>query len=153
MQVNKASLKGNRNSRSMNNKNNSMVHVFCLSDRSFGFYYFSHIYHLMYMLRSQKHTQIKVLQQYYCNGWLVLSSMEQCRGYISGKEVCAVHLLPCAVTHNGEEASREIFFTEKGRKGGNFCSQQSVCRVYTFGSYQRRSRAFTIAEVKIKWLH
>ena len=43
MQVNKTSLKGNCNSRSTNNKNNIMINVFCLSDRSFGFYYyFSH---------------------------------------------------------------------------------------------------------------
>ena len=130
MQVNKTSLKGNCNSRSMNNKANSMIYVFCLSDRSFGFYYFSHIYHLMYMLRSQKHTQIKVMQQYYCNGWLLLSSMEQCRGYISGKEVCAVHLLPCAVTHNGEEARREIFFHRKRKEGGKFLLS-AVCAVCT----------------------
>ena len=49
MQVNKTSLKGNCNSRSMNNKANSMIYVFCLSDRSFGFYYFSHKNHLMYV--------------------------------------------------------------------------------------------------------
>ena len=120
MQVNKTSLKGNCNSRSTNNKNNIMINVFCLSDRSFGFYHFSHIYHLMYMLRSQKHTQIKsfvaVLLQ-----WMV-SAIQYgvVQGIYLGKRSVCIALAPMCSHTQWRGSKQGDFFHRKRKEGGKF---------------------------------
>ena len=153
MQVNKTSLKGNCNSRSMNNKANSMIYVFCLSDRSFGFYYFSHKNHLMYVYveKLEAYTDkscVAVLLQ-----WMV-SAIQYgvVQGIYLGKRSVCIALAPMCSHTQWRGSKQGDFFSPKKEGRGEISALSRVCAVCTLLAATKGGRAFTIAEVNIKWL-